>query len=311
MSEIFISYSRANVDEARELCHALREAEWDVWWDEDLMGGEEFDKVIEKQIDEARAVIVVWSKTSVQSGYVKDEAQQAHQLKKLIPVSFEKGVKPPFGLGTIHVQDLSDWDRTQEYPGFKDLLDSIRAVSKGQYDKMAADVFRMVSRGQTTGEVSRIQLISRIVSGFVSEIGGMKSSSLILGSLALSSIITVFSAAGAMTHNFEQAAFLLLFGIPTLSLLIGFVRLIHQFSAIVSSNTYSRKFLGGGFAFVLAASTLLSVTFGFLFFYANQGSFNLLYSLLVVGGIGTVAIALLIGFFRLVGSGLLLLSKRI
>jgi len=64
MSDIFISYKREEQATARKLANALESEGWTVWW---LRAGEHFDDVIEKALNEAKCVIVMWSKRSVQS----------------------------------------------------------------------------------------------------------------------------------------------------------------------------------------------------------------------------------------------------
>ena len=67
MSDIFISYKREEQATARKLANALESEGWTVWWDPKLRAGEHFDDVIEKALNEAKCVIVTWSKRSVQS----------------------------------------------------------------------------------------------------------------------------------------------------------------------------------------------------------------------------------------------------
>ena len=51
----------------RKLANALESEGWTVWWDPKLRAGEHSDDVIEKALNEAKCVIVMWSKRSVQS----------------------------------------------------------------------------------------------------------------------------------------------------------------------------------------------------------------------------------------------------
>ena len=51
----------------RKLANALESEGWTVWWDPKLRAGEHFDDVIEKALNEAKCVIEMWSKRSVQS----------------------------------------------------------------------------------------------------------------------------------------------------------------------------------------------------------------------------------------------------
>ena len=108
MSDIFISYKREEQDKARQLADALEKQGWSVWWDPKLRAGEHFDDVIQKALQEARCVIVLWSKRSVQSRYVKDESSYALRRGKLVPVTIED-VELPFRFEVIHTLSLADW----------------------------------------------------------------------------------------------------------------------------------------------------------------------------------------------------------
>ena len=83
MSDIFISYKREDQATARKLADALEKEGLSVWWDPKLRVGEHFDDVIEKALNEAKCVIVMWSNLSVNSEYVKSEATEALEEKNL------------------------------------------------------------------------------------------------------------------------------------------------------------------------------------------------------------------------------------
>lgn len=94
MSDIFISYKREDQATARKLADALEEEGWSVWWDPKLRVGEHFDDVIERALNETKCVIVMWSNLSVNSEYVKSEATEALEQKKLVPVKIENVTLP-------------------------------------------------------------------------------------------------------------------------------------------------------------------------------------------------------------------------
>jgi DnaJ-class molecular chaperone len=127
MNQIFISYKREEQPIARKLANALETNGWSVWWDPKLRVGEHFDDAIEQALAVANCVIVVWSKKSVKSQYVKDEANYALNRKKLLPVAIEE-VEVPFRFARIHTEMLSDWNNIENHIGFKRLLDSIECM---------------------------------------------------------------------------------------------------------------------------------------------------------------------------------------
>jgi hypothetical protein len=127
MSEIFISYKREDQASARKLANALESQGWSVWWDPKLRAGERFNDVIEKALKESKAVIVMWSKRSAESVYVKDEATYALNRNKIVPVMIEK-VELPFRFEGLHTPSLSDWDGSCDAPGFRMLVDDITTI---------------------------------------------------------------------------------------------------------------------------------------------------------------------------------------
>ena len=64
MADVFISYARADEAIARRVAKALERAGLDVWWDADLPAHRSYSEVIERNLKEAKAVVVVWSKTA-------------------------------------------------------------------------------------------------------------------------------------------------------------------------------------------------------------------------------------------------------
>jgi TolB-like protein/Flp pilus assembly protein TadD len=103
---VFLSYARADQAQATKLAKALEESGLDVWWDALIEGGAAFAKSIEAALESCDAVVVVWSKTSVASDWVLDEAVRGRELRKLVPVSLD-GTLPPLGFRQYHSIDLS------------------------------------------------------------------------------------------------------------------------------------------------------------------------------------------------------------
>lgn len=105
MADIFLSYSQKNRKRARVLFHALEAAGFDVWMDHRLKGSDSYYKETQRELDLARCVLVVWSKTSVESDWVLSEASAGLTQKKLVSVRIDN-VLPP---GNLAMQDVLDF----------------------------------------------------------------------------------------------------------------------------------------------------------------------------------------------------------
>jgi TIR domain len=108
MSDIFISYARENLESARRLAAALEEQGWSVFWDRTIPAGKDWREVIGAALADARCVVVLWSPHSVNSRFVIEESDRGLRRRVLIPAFIER-TEPPFGFGTIHAADLSEW----------------------------------------------------------------------------------------------------------------------------------------------------------------------------------------------------------
>jgi tetratricopeptide (TPR) repeat protein len=109
MPKLFLSYSRKDSAKARRLAEWLEREGHDVWRDDDdIGGGTSFSAEIEKALKDCGAVLVLWSKDSVQSAWVRDEAGVGRDAGKLIPLTLD-GIEPPLGFRQFQAIDLSKW----------------------------------------------------------------------------------------------------------------------------------------------------------------------------------------------------------
>ncbi len=130
MSDIFISYAGEDRDRVRELAVALERQGWEVWWDrKSIAAGELFDEVIDKELNAAKSVVVVWTTTSVKSHWVKDEATVGWERNVLVPVLLEpEPFKPPLGFRQIHGAELFDWNGDETSHAFLKLISDLTRV---------------------------------------------------------------------------------------------------------------------------------------------------------------------------------------
>ncbi|HUO11667.1 MAG TPA: toll/interleukin-1 receptor domain-containing protein [Caulobacteraceae bacterium] len=133
MSHVMVSYKRQDEPRVALLVRALRANGLDVWWDQGLPGGESWRENIQKAIDEAGCVVVVWSEGSigVEGGFVRDEASRAKTRNILVPVAID-AVHPPLGFGELQAVDLKQWKGNPKDPFLLDLVAACRAKLDGK-----------------------------------------------------------------------------------------------------------------------------------------------------------------------------------
>jgi TolB-like protein len=108
MPDVFLSYNREDQPTARRFADALERAGFKVWWDATLRSGEAYDQVTEKALKEAKAVVVLWSKKSVESRWVRAEATLADRNRTLVPAMIEPCDRPIM-FELTQTAELSHW----------------------------------------------------------------------------------------------------------------------------------------------------------------------------------------------------------
>lgn len=124
MDDIFISYAREDRPRAEEFAKIFEDQNWSVWWDRELDPGDLVDDTITGQLATAKAVVVLWSKHSVNSVWVKDEAQEALDRNVIVPVLIdEKSI--PIGFRQFQAANLTGWDGSPAHIELRLLLQKI------------------------------------------------------------------------------------------------------------------------------------------------------------------------------------------
>ena len=130
MADIFIGYARRDRETVEKLAAAVEAAGYTVWWDRNIVGGAEFSKDIERELDAARAVIIAWSSDAGASPWVKDEAAVARDQGKLVPIALDREI-PPMGFRQYQAVDFSRWNGKPDHPAVDGLLRAVEARLAG------------------------------------------------------------------------------------------------------------------------------------------------------------------------------------
>lgn len=127
MSDVFLSYARPDRPSAEILAEAFRRQGWFVFWDPQIPPGKVFAEVIEKELEGAKCVVVLWSKKSVSSNWVLDEASEGAARSILIPALIED-VKIPLGFRRIQAVRLVGWQGSSDDSEYNRLLQAVAGL---------------------------------------------------------------------------------------------------------------------------------------------------------------------------------------
>jgi DNA/RNA endonuclease G (NUC1) len=127
--DIFVSYTHVDRERVRPLVELFEAEGWTVWWDRGIVPGEPWLPELEAEIAKARAMVVVWSRTSVKSQWVRHEAGRGLEQHALVPVMFDVKA-PPGDFSHIQAIDLSRWDGSKQITEIEALLRRLASLAQ-------------------------------------------------------------------------------------------------------------------------------------------------------------------------------------
>lgn len=163
MADIFISYASEDRARARAIAQAL-EQQWSVWWDRTILPGDAFDRTIERALESAKCVVVLWSASSVSSDWVRTEAGEGARRGILVPAFIEE-VEIPLAFKLFQAADLSDWQSGQPHAEFEKLNKAIQTKLEASTGAESPDVqagIAITSRKKDANTRSETQVTSQI-----------------------------------------------------------------------------------------------------------------------------------------------------
>jgi hypothetical protein len=122
LADVFLSYSRRDEGRAKRLKEGIEEAGFSVFWDRKLEGGAKWASVLERELNGASVVLVLWSTSAVDSDWVREEATKAIDLGVYVPARIDD-VALPLGFGQTQAYDWIGADSTS--PEFRRALDQL------------------------------------------------------------------------------------------------------------------------------------------------------------------------------------------
>jgi hypothetical protein len=140
-TDVFLSYSRDDRASARHIADCFAAEGINVWWDARLQSGQTFDEVIERQLKEAKAVVVLWTPRSVNSRWVRAEATLADRKNKLVPAVIEPCDRP-IAFELTHTADLSEWTGDISDVRWRNFVDDVRRLVNADSEEAPAAAAR-------------------------------------------------------------------------------------------------------------------------------------------------------------------------
>lgn len=129
MADVFVSYKREDRGRVKPIVDALVAEGVSVWWDVGIEGGAAWRQSIQRALERAKCVLVIWSHLSVGPAgeFVHDEASWAKVRGLYLPISIDN-VGPPLGFGQVQTMPLRDWSGDPGDEAFAALTAAIQAM---------------------------------------------------------------------------------------------------------------------------------------------------------------------------------------
>lgn len=128
MADVFLSYARPDTAAAERVARELGEAGWSVWYDHELPAHRAYADVIASELESAPAVLVLWSKASTASEWVRSEANRARELRKLVQARIDD-TRLPMPFDQTQCADLTKWRGASRHSGWSQVRKSVAALT--------------------------------------------------------------------------------------------------------------------------------------------------------------------------------------
>lgn len=129
MTDIFVSYASEDLERTAALIRGFRSRGWSVWSDQSIQAGRSWDRAIEAALDDCRCVVVLWSKASTSSDWVRSEASHGNKRRVLVPILIDDVADDiPLEFSRIQAASLVGWDGDQAAPEFREAAEAVAAV---------------------------------------------------------------------------------------------------------------------------------------------------------------------------------------
>jgi hypothetical protein len=127
LADVFLSYARPEEAIAGRVARELSKKGCSVWLDRELPVHRAYSDVIATELESATAVLVLWSAVSVESQWVRSEANRARELGKLVQARLDDA-RLPMPFDQIQCADLRGWRSGRAHAGWAQVVQSVRVL---------------------------------------------------------------------------------------------------------------------------------------------------------------------------------------
>jgi hypothetical protein len=125
VTDVFISYAGEDRSRVEAIIRQLQKEGLTLSWDQQIPSGTSYGEFLRNALLHSRLVLVVWSKSSIQSDWVCSEAEFARSRMRLVACKIDNCMPmPPFN--TFQAADLSDWHGDPANCNWRVVADLIR-----------------------------------------------------------------------------------------------------------------------------------------------------------------------------------------
>jgi serine/threonine protein kinase len=175
MAQLVLSYSRESKDFVSKLALSLEARGVDVWYDHNLLPGDDYSKVIEEHIITSPAVLVVWSGSACKSKWVYAEATRANDYDKLLQAVCEQ-CELPLPFNSINYVDLTSWTGNPESQEISKIISAIQTqIQRKKIDQPVQEVEARAAQdfpeiARILNDEARVKVIKLVAQGDSSEV---------------------------------------------------------------------------------------------------------------------------------------------
>jgi hypothetical protein len=130
MNDIFLSYSHQDRERVRPIVARLEAQGWKVWWDRTLLPGQRWEDQLREELKNCHAMVVIWTRHSVASRWVRYEASEGLKIDGLVPIQLDQFEAAPIpdDFKHIHAADLTRWTAGTDDPELAAALRAVREI---------------------------------------------------------------------------------------------------------------------------------------------------------------------------------------